>query len=170
MMKQRILTIYLIIIFLGMSFLSCVSFHQGNKKLWIEIVESGIYKSDAVSIVESDSSTSGYYEILGNTTLVRTTDSFKLEKDIEFGIWYVVHAEDNEYYEIELVIHHPTFFDKDRRKYTSFSKLTDRVKANTPRYIGTYLDKEYELVNGKWMFEIKYNNIIMAKKVFKIYK
>jgi len=91
----------------------------------------------------------------------KTTIEIPLVKDISFGI---EHSFKNIAPEelIKVKVTHPLFIKKDG----STSKQTEHYIKTANIGTSWQLNREWELVEGKWIFEYVYNNKVLCSKEF----
>ena len=138
-----------------------------------EILEYGYY--DVLKITErtkNPNTTSGYVN-KGKLQLVKTTKVIPIEKGRILGFMYLITGLPNQpITELEFVVEHPEMTKPDGTKSTGFRyirKLKTHDGAVQGRS-GHKFDHPYEMVEGKWRFEYRYNGKAIVAQEFESIK
>ncbi len=134
-------------------------------------VEKGAFTNygifDIPSKIVDSTRTDRFYEL---RYLKNNTDSIPALKGLYFGFNYVISgAPEFEYASITKVIRYPEPGLKRNSKIVPADTSSLSVPLNRLRYSGFRFDHDYELVPGKWEFEMSYKGVRLFSKVFTVY-
>lgn len=133
------------------------------------IEEYGIYKhvGEKKTVYAPETATS--YSTFGNFVRVKKTDKIPVIKGISFGFkWSANGFQDSDKIKItHLLVHPPIRMPNgkvsEESLETYFYKPVNGMISHTEGYSFT---EDYELVDGKYVFSVIYNNKVIIKKTF----
>ncbi|MBI3548095.1 MAG: DUF3859 domain-containing protein [Elusimicrobia bacterium] len=137
----------------------------------IEIVEAGIYKVEVASRERVDGLAGGKLSIVKNSTLLKATTTIPMKIGTTFGIRYkVIGSPDGSKAELKIVTNYPKEGVRDpgqkRTLYASTYPVNKTIGLVT--YKSYTLEEGWELVPGRWSFEVWYGDKKMAEQEFTI--
>lgn len=137
----------------------------------ISIVDYGIYASDTYEKLSSHESPTGWVTIQRNVRLLSKTDVVPATLGIKFGFRYEIKGElEGSHVVILRTFKYPGLADRKSGKVFHETKLVQHGKVGHPSYIGYVFEKEWELVPGRWSFEISRDGNKLAERSFTVYK
>lgn len=137
----------------------------------INIVDYGIYASDIHEKLSSHDSPTGWVTIQKNVRLLSKTDVVPATLGIKFGFRYEIKGElDGKHVVILRKFKYPGLADRKSGKVFHETKLVQHGKVGHPSYIGYVFEQEWELVPGRWSFEISRDGNKLAERSFTVYK
>ena len=130
-----------------------------------EILDYGICTINLKETVSSDTTASGGYNVTEGVKFTKKTTNIPAEKEISFGIKYVVNGKpEGSKVKLKVIAIHPPI--KGR---TKSSAMVD-AKVGTWRADFYTFNENYELVEGEWIFQIYYKNNLLIEKSFTVSK
>lgn len=144
----------------------------------VEITDYGIYELQVRKIVKYDpTNTAGYrsrVKSVKDIVLIEQTENIPLVKGTVFGFRMRFHGvPEGENFVADLRYTHPPIIGKDGKVSTGFTNKNGRLKPVEGKYEGGTLyqfSEDYELVPGKWVFDVVYKGKVVATKTFNVYE
>jgi len=137
----------------------------------IEIIEFGIYEAKDINKAKAGTLASGVNYQLTDINLVKKTDRIPATLGTRFGMRYLVRG--NLEGQTVTVIHRklvPGFKQPAKDTIVYQEEYETEASIGNLRYWGYTFREEWELVPGKWAFQIVYKGNILAEKTFIVYK
>ena len=164
---MRIFSVVMLTI--GILVLSTNAFPSDKKVYGIDLIEYGIYEYSSYERTKDDKSPSGYLRRIKGVSFVEKTEIINARIGKRFGIQFIIQGEpEGEEVDVEIVITLPPEGIKNPEKLEPIYKIQriKKVKIGNINLKGYGFDNEYEIVPGKWVFQISYNNEVLLKKEF----
>lgn len=139
----------------------------------IDIIEFGVYTSKISQTVSESDTTMGKRHIVKEILLVKQTDEIQAEIGVQFGFRYIVRGvPEGAKAQISMVTILPpeglrntkTGDVKYRNQHTVYNTLG---KKSFRAYL---IEEEWEIVSGKWTFQLFHENRKLAEKTFTVFK
>jgi hypothetical protein len=129
------------------------------------LLDYGICNATVKETTNSETTATGQYNIIENTTFTEKTETIPAKLKTSFGIKYIVNGEPQNQ-EVKLLVRliHPPIKGKTK------SEAEVKAKIGVERFDVYSFDEEYELVPGEWIFQIFYKKQLLVEKSFKIIK
>ena len=146
---------------------------QAPKVDRIEIIESGIYRTEIAKTKQASGAVTGTTDELANVKLVSSTTTIPARIGTRFGIRYrVVGSPNRASVKMTAIIHFPREGllnpKTGKRIFRDVTTWTRNMGAET--YNGFGFDEEWELVPGTWTYEIWYGDRKLAEQSFTVVK
>lgn len=136
----------------------------------VKRIDYGICQAINESFTQDRSSPTGYLLNADNLRFIERSDKLKIRKGLVFGISYQVETSLADYSEVFLCrIRHPQLVNSatgKAYKETVEEKHTSRDNINFDYYRFEY---DFELVAGKWSFQIEQSGKILLRQNFELY-
>ncbi len=136
------------------------------------ILNHGIYQSGMSKRITADEMASGGVRIIENTTLVEQTSRIPAKIGTRFGFKYIIEGK-NIPNRIDIVavwtfpppgLQNPKTNRTDRE-----NKFAATVNTNEELYMEYGFDHSWELIPGKWKFQVKHKGNVLATQTFEVY-
>lgn len=142
-----------------------------NKYFDVKLVDYGIYEFTRVSIRNAAATAEGRIWEGKDCKLLFRTDVIPAKLLTSFGIRCNLQAklagnEISNTMPIQVTIRHPKFIYADTKKESTKEEWISRQSPYGMAYIGYKFDHEYEMVPGEWVFELRYQNVLLVEKKF----
>ena len=149
---------------------SCASAGGKTSLPNVKITEYGIYQLNLVGTVENPDAPKSTVLQSDTFKLVERTTAIRMAKGLSFGISYLLDEPGTRELEIVRKIIHPEYFDPySNRKLSEYvSKRT--LKAGEPDHQAYQLTEDFEMVLGKWSFQLWYGDHMLAQQSFYLTK
>jgi hypothetical protein len=141
-----------------------------------KVLNYGIFRfSPKEEVISSPETPSGITRIpAGAPILVSATNQIPARIGIRFGMTYEINklpVPDGEA-EITKIAKHPPITKPDGTTSTGFTFVEKQLVKNGPivGWTGYGFDHDYELVTGRWEFEMKFDNKTLCKQEFIVFK
>ncbi len=134
----------------------------------IEIVEHGIYTTD---VTKSRTEANGVVsQTVTNARLALSTTTVPLQRHVEFGFRYhLTGAPDGGSVQLRKIVVFPLggLTPPGKPTLTQDAQTLDRTIGET-RYAGYSLDEPFEMLLGKWTFQLWWGNRKLAEQSFTV--
>ena len=139
---------------------------------YIGIVDYGIYTGDIHEKVSCDQSPTGWVGIQRNLKLVSRSDVVPAILGVQFGFRFEIKGDASEGGRVVILtrLKYPGLTDKKTGKVFHETELVQHAKIGHRSYVGYVLEEEWELVPGKWTFEVHRDGNQVAERSFTVYK
>ena len=158
--------IYLV---LFLSFTGCSIFkNESSLKINVEELGYGIGETKSVSIKTMDNSPTGTHRLSKGFTITQKTDTIPGEIGKQFGVVYIMHATIYKDILVEQVWTFPAPMVDDNGK--EFKELRYQIlkSTNEETYSTYFLEKEYEVIKGEWIYQMFYDDQKIFERKFYI--
>lgn len=136
----------------------------------IEIINFGILTSDQEEKELSKASPAGYFLRPQQINFVNQTNKIEARKGLKFGIEYFIKGftDDKDDAIFYCKISHPTMKNPETKE--ELNEVTERKinYVNERNFDYYHLESDWEIVKGKWTFEIIEDNKTLLKTEFDI--
>ena len=132
----------------------------------VKITEYGIYELNLVGAVENSDAPKSTVLQSDTFRLVEKATTVKIAKGLSFGISYILDEPGSGSIEIVRKIVHPQYYDPySKRNLTEYvSKRT--LKPGELDHQAYQLTEDFEMVAGKWSFQLWYAGQLLAQQTF----
>jgi len=143
-----------------------------NDTTYIRIVDYGIYTGDIHERLTCHESPTGWVGIQRNAKLLSKSDVVPAVLGIRFGFRYEIKGHELEGGRVVILtkFKYPGLTDRKTGKVFHETELVQHGKVGHSSYVGYVFEKEWELVPGKWSFEIHRDGNKVAERSFTVYK
>ena len=143
-----------------------------NETTDIRIVDYGIYTGDIHERVSCQQSPTGWVGIQRNAKLLSKGDVVPAILGVRFGFRYEIKGDEFEGGRVVILtkFKYPGLTDRKTGKVFHETELVRHGKVGHSSYVGYVFEREWELVPGKWSFEIHRDGNKVAEKSFTVYK
>jgi hypothetical protein len=160
-MKKQLLVILVILMFLA----GCAAEITGTK-----ILNHGILTATAVETVKAKDTALGTRTIQKDLEFEENTTQIPVTIGKSFGIKYVIDGKpDGMQIDVTKKVIHPPLKNPERDKAFTSSEYTTKRKIGYIGWLTYTFEKEWELVPGKYTFQIYYKGQKLLEKTFTAY-
>lgn len=158
-----------------MALLLCVFVTQLSAEIVGKVTEFGYYKAlEDIDRTRNNASPSGYVRSGGNVKLTRQTIEIPIDKDRLFGFKFRLEGFDPDLRSASLILEvtHPemTRPNGSKTKGYSYPVNIDVWQGISENRSGYRFDKDYEMVEGEWVFQYLYKNKMIVQQKFNLFK
>jgi Domain of unknown function (DUF3859) len=139
----------------------------------IDIIEKGIYQAETLKQVENSSTALGRTHTVGNIKNVESTTTVPARLGVRFGFRYkLIGSPNGVQVPIKIVTKFPAegLRNPTKRETTYSDNEVDNLNIGGESYREYQLEENWEVVPGKWSFELWYNDKKMAEQTFTLIK
>ena len=140
-----------------------------------EVVEYGYYQAlEEIKRKENSSTPTGYVRKGGDVELIAKTAEIPILPNQLFGFKFRIMGFDKELYAatLDLVVTHPEMTRPNGSKTTGYTYpvRVDVVDGVIENQSGYKFDKDYEMVDGEWLFQYWYKGKMIVEQKFQLYR
>jgi len=142
----------------------------GPAYLRIKIQRAGILKFVTSSLVESRGIPGGKEKKGLVIEITQETDRIPANRGVTFGFQYEVDSKVAiESVSLDIRLKPPPLIDPSSGRAVSEINYHRIARTNRSNFTGYGLDYDWELVPGRWVFQILYKGDILAEQAFEVY-
>jgi hypothetical protein len=145
---------------------SCGTVKNKKNDITLTEVNYGLYKGKNLYNRNNKKSPSGVDIVSKNNGFYEKTNKVPLKFGISFGSEFILNSSSNKIIKIETVWKYPKKIKNDEGKYFSELRKTSSKRTNEKKWTGYVINRDYEMVKGKWVLEIYHDNKRLYKKKF----
>jgi len=143
--------------------------HHGDQRA--SIAEYGVFEARSGKNVKASETSLKYLVALDDIRLVEQTESVVATKGVRFGIRYRIEGrQDVDPVVVTIKLRHPAITDPTTKTSSTVELWQQRPKVDGLTYAGFTMDSEWEMVPGKWTFEIWGGDAKLAEQTFSVRK
>jgi len=132
-------------------------------------LDHGLASTEKGIVEEYKNSPSGTHGWLKDFVIIKVTDSIQVEKNANFGVVYMIKAQDTVDIAVDIEWIFPKKIKNDKgEKYKSI-RYSTRRPTNIISASSYNLDQPYELVKGDWTMNIYLGNKLVNSRTFILY-
>lgn len=154
---------------LGMLFLMLfnLSAVAAKPKIKVERVSYGLCSVDVTQKIALEGSPTGSQGLTSGFHLVKRTNRVPAELGQRFGVEYIINADPGvEAIEVECVWVYPTPITNPEGEVFKEARYTSIKSTNYISNLSYSFDKEYEVVEGKWLLQLYYKEVKIFEQAF----
>ena len=137
------------------------------KKIKAERISYGLCSVDVTEEVALETSPTGSQNVTSGFRLVKRTNRVPAELGQRFGVEYIIRADPGiEEVEVECVWVYPTPVTNPEGQVFKEVRYTSVKSTNYISNLTYSLDKEYEVVKGKWLLQLYYKKVKIFEQAF----
>lgn len=136
-----------------------------------ELQEYGVFKEEVTGKTDNPTTVSGYINRTSSQKLVTSTDQIEGKLQVSFGITYVVEGrpKDGEI-ELSIKLSHPPMTNPATGETSTVEENPAESTIGGPNYDGFTFEQPWEIVPGKWTFEVYHEGRLLLEKSFTVTK
>ena len=159
-----------LIIFFSLIFITNICYAKNN--LYIEIIDYGIYSlKKEKSIKPEGKVATGKVDIVTNIKLIKETTDIPGKLDTNFGFRFIVKGgEKGKKVKLLYKFLTPPLYNPETKKIYTEQYYYNYASIGKEWVRGYSFKHPWEIVAGKWVFQIYYKNEKLAEKVFYVHK
>jgi hypothetical protein len=133
---------------------------------YARLIDYGICKPVNESINKTSDSPTGYFLEADKLIFVQKVDRVKIRKGVAFGISY--HIESGQDTFLSRIVH-PTLVNSTMGKPYKETIEEKYISSNGLNFDYYQLEYTWEMIAGRWTFQIEQSGKILLEKVFDLY-
>jgi hypothetical protein len=163
---MRKINFYLIVLLV--SILQGCSILKNNNTFTAKELSSGILATENTIIANDGDrkSPSGNTVLQENLRIIKETNTIKGEKDLVFGVKFIVNNKEDILISVDRVWTFPKEIKMSDGKLVRSIKRSDVIRTNSPEWMYYTIEDQNEIVPGKWTLQYFYKGKEIFKKVF----
>jgi Domain of unknown function (DUF3859) len=133
------------------------------------LVQYGLYRNDTIAYRQGPETSEGRFAVIGDTTLLKRTNTVHAKVNTTFGIEYTVTgAPANADVDVVLEVIHPPIKNPYTGKTVDVERGTYHVLIDVPYYNDIRLDEAWNVVPGRWTLRVLYQSRVLLEKTFHV--
>ena len=146
-------------------------FSAANEVEGISITDYGIYKADVMYTQEQEGVATGKFHKFTHPELIEKTERIPAVLGTEFGVRYIIKGspKGESTHVVEKWIH-PELKNPRTKKAFGTSEYVASSETGKVLYSAYKFEKSWELVPGKWTFQIYYDGKKLLEHTFNVYE
>lgn len=130
---------------------------------------SGIFSEKHRGVQTAPDTAAGFIYTASQPKLVRATDEVVAKRGTSFGIMYTINGEPtNATVPLVVRVHHPRMYNPETKETTRVGEYRTKAAIGGPNYDAYTFAHDWEMVPGKWTFEVSHAGRVLLTKSFNV--